>query len=133
MKKIRKLLITLVLKLLEKELEVLPHNRMMTAETRRTFLSRAYQNPALLEYFEYREALLLKQTFNLFANNEIDNARGVVGQVYELRALQNTLRVCYTYKREDRNRSPKSMAQRGQTRNRPHSLNATAVVKSEEE
>ena len=86
---------------------------MISKETRRTLLSRAYQNPALMEYFEIREQALMRNTFALFVANRIDDARGLAGQVYELQTLRNTLRVCYTYKREDRNKKP--ITPRGQT------------------
>jgi hypothetical protein len=88
-------------------------------------LSKAYQNPALTEYFEVREDVLIRKTFDLFLQNKIEDARGLAGQVYELRTLRNTLRVCYTFKREDRSSLKKDRHSRGQTRNRI-SYNATA-------
>jgi hypothetical protein len=97
----RKLLIKLLLKLLDQEL---PMRTSLTDDTRRTMLSRVYQNPAMLNYLEDREQALVKQCFEAFLAHRIEDARGVAGQVYELRTLHSHLRVCYNSKREDRNR-----------------------------
>lgn len=116
MKKLRKVLIYLLLRLLERELTTLPLRPSLNKETRRTLLARAYQNPALMEYFEIREQALVRNTFALFVSNKIDDARGLAGQVYELQTLRNTLRVCYNYKKEERNSSLKDLSTlRGQT------------------
>lgn len=106
----RKLLIKLLLKLLDQEL---PMRTQLADETRRTMLSRVYQNPAFLQYLSDRHEALVKQCFEAFLAHRIEDARGVAGQVYELRTLQSHLRVCYNSKREDRVRPIKPL--RGHT------------------
>ena len=107
----RKLLIKLLLKLLDQEL---PLRTSLLDDTRRTMMSRVYQNPAFLQYLTERHDALVKQCFEAFLAHRIEDARGVAGQVYELRTLHNHAKSCYNYKREDRIKPIKPL--RGQTR-----------------
>ncbi len=100
------------MKLLDQEL---PNKALLADETRRTMLSRVYQNPAMLKYLEDRHETLIKHGFDLFIAKKINDAERIAGQVYELRTLHNHLKVCYNYKRNDRNHPKSSL--RGQTRN----------------
>lgn len=95
----RKLLIRILLKLLDQEL---PMRTSLSDDTRRTMLSRVYQNPAMLNYLEERQEALVKNCFELFLSRKIEDAQGIAGQVYELRTLHNHLKSCYNSKREER-------------------------------
>ncbi len=95
----RKLLIKLLLKLLDQEL---PMRTSITDDTRRTMLSRVYQNPAFLQYLSDRHEALVKQCFEAFLAHRIEDARGVAGQVYELRTLQSHLKACFNSKHQDK-------------------------------
>lgn len=109
----RKLLIKLLLKLLDQEL---PMRTSLSDDTRRTMLSRTYQNPAMLSYIEDRHEALIKSCFDLFVNHKVTEAHRIVGQVFELRTLHNHLKSCYNSKREERVRNAKpNHSQRGHT------------------
>lgn len=115
MHRLKRLLISLLLWLLESELYTLYGRTTASKETQRTMMSRVYQNPAFLQYLDSREEALVRNTFALFLANKIEDARGLAGQVFELRTLRNTLRVCYNYKRGNKNPPKDPAPPRGQT------------------
>lgn len=63
-------------------------------------MSKLYQNPAFNEYLDNREEYLVKQTMNLVLKDQLLDAKGISGQLLELRALRNRVKACYDYKRK---------------------------------
>lgn len=58
-------------------------------------MSKLYQNPAFMQYCAEREDYLVKNTINLLTRDELMDAKGVTGQLLELRSLQKRVMTCY--------------------------------------
>lgn len=96
---LKKLAIKLLLHLLDSEL---PTRTNVNEETQRVMLSRVYQNPAFLIYLDTREEALIHHGFQMFANGQLDGAKGVAGQVFEIQRMRMRLKACFNAKRAEK-------------------------------
>jgi len=62
-------------------------------------MSKAYQNPAIMQYLNERETYLIYNSTEKLLKGQTDHARGVAGQLVEIRALRNRMKVCYSRKK----------------------------------
>ena len=104
MKKIRELkiylrrqLISLLVKLL---LEESPLRGELSTNMYISTMSKLHQNPGFIQYCTQREDYLIKQTMNFITNDKLVDAKGITGQLLELRSLQERARVCYYKSKE---------------------------------
>ena len=91
----RNLLINLLLKLLLKES---PVRGTLQDEQYIAAMSKMYQNPAMEQYLNQREVYLIYRSTELLLKGQIDHARGMAGQLTELRSMRNRMKVCYLRK-----------------------------------
>lgn len=79
-----------------------PKRGLVSRENYITAMSKLYQNPAFLQYLDLREEYLTKQTMNQVVKDLLLDAKGITGQLLELRALRLRAKACYDYKRKVR-------------------------------
>ncbi len=60
----------------------------MNEETAQKMLARFYESQPVRDYIEQRERYLVDQAVDRFIGNKMDNARGLAGQLVELRAFR---------------------------------------------
>ncbi len=89
----RKLLILILSKLL---LADAPLRGSMKEEQYILALSKAYQNPAIDQYLREREVYLIYAGMDKFVKGNLDGAKGLAGQLIEIRALRTRMKACYT-------------------------------------
>lgn len=89
---LKKLLIKWLVSLLD---EGLP-KRELRGETFVLMMSKAYQNPAIQNYLDEREEFLKANGIDLIIQDKLEGAKGLAGQVIEIRLLRNKMRACYT-------------------------------------
>ena len=90
----RRLLINLLIRLLNKEL---PQREGLRDEMRIKMLAKAYQNPALTTYLDAREEYVIHEAMNKFIKGEIDGPKGLAGQLIEIRTLRDHMKACYNH------------------------------------
>lgn len=96
--KLQRFLIDVLVKLLVKES---PTRGSLQEKDYVKAMSKLYQNPAFSQYCENREAYLTKYIINLLAKDQLADARGVTGQLLELRTLQQRAMTCYYKTRKE--------------------------------
>ena len=93
MKNIRQYLYQLLLRivtwLLEKEKRIAPS---LTLEQERGLLSQLWENPAFAKYLDARERHLIDDGMQRFIEGKLTEARGLSGQLIEIRALRLRVR-----------------------------------------
>lgn len=67
-------------------------------------MAKAYQNPALTLYLDQREEYVIHAAMEMFINGKLDGPKGLAGQLVEIRALRDSLRVCYNSKIKERDK-----------------------------
>lgn len=95
--KIRALLIDLLVKLL---LDQSPVRGKLTPDLYITAMSKLHQNPAFQQYCDQREEYLIYTTMNLIAKDALLDAKGITGQLLEVRSLRKRAETCYYKKRK---------------------------------
>ena len=97
--KLHKFAIDLLAKLL---LEQSPTRGKLSQQNYTIAMSKLFQNPAFIQYCDEREDYLSYQTMNLLARDELLDAKGITGQLLELRSLRKRAQVCYDKLRKEK-------------------------------
>jgi hypothetical protein len=73
-------------------------------------MSKAYQNPAIMEYLNDREQYLIQNGMERFIAGDLNESRGLAGQLIEIRSLKTRMKACYNvrHKEQLKRRAPKS-------------------------
>lgn len=96
--KIRVFAIDLLVRLL---LDQSPLRGKLTSENYVTAMSKLHQNPGFQQYCDQREEYLIYTTMNLVAQDLLLDAKGITGQLLEVRSLRKRAQTCYDKKRKD--------------------------------
>jgi hypothetical protein len=106
---IRRQLLKLLLSLLDTPL---PPRGSLRQEQYITAMSKAYQNPAITQYLDEREEVLIKEGMNQFMAGKLTSVDRYAGQLFELRTLRNRMRVCYDRKHREQKKTSASPTRR---------------------
>lgn len=63
-------------------------------------LSKAYQNYAIMKYLDEREEYLIYQSTNTLLDGHVDHAKGLTGQLLEIRMFRKRLKASYNFRRK---------------------------------
>ena len=74
---------------------------VMAEEQYEMAMSKMYQNPAVMQYLDHRQKYLGAKVIELVVKDQLADSRGVAGQLLEVRAMKNTMRVCYTRRHKE--------------------------------
>lgn len=66
-----------------------------------TAMSKAYQNPAIQQYLDGREAQVKEVMVEQFINQQVENSHRTAGRLLEIQALRNRMKSCYTFKQKE--------------------------------
>ena len=80
----------------------LPTRGDLTQQQTVDALSKAYQNFAIMKYLDEREEYLVHQSTNTLLNGHVDHAKGLAGQLLEIRMFRNRLKACYNFRKSQR-------------------------------
>lgn len=96
--KIRRALIDLLIRLVIADA---PVRGKLTPDNYVTAMSKLHQNPGFQQYCDQREEYLIYTTMNLVAKDLLLDAKGITGQLLEVRSLRKRAETCYYKKRKD--------------------------------
>lgn len=65
-------------------------------------LSKAYQNFAVMKYLDEREEYLIYRSTNTLLDGHVDHAKGLAGQLLEIRMFRKRLKACYNFRKSQR-------------------------------
>jgi len=85
----------------------------------KNLMGRLYQNPAMQQYLDLREEMLIHNGMKMFMEGKLKDTDWYAGQVYEIRRLRTIQRECYARGTKGRDEKIKKILndrKRGQTR-----------------
>lgn len=86
------------------------HRGALSEENYHAALSRAYQNPGVMQYLDIREDYLVRGCSEHVAEGKLKSADRFAGRLLEVRAMRTRMKACYNIRHKEltKRKAPKS-------------------------